>query len=253
MLLLSPNPPKPIGPALKAFLHWLMVNRWKYYPAALLGAVFLAGIAGAVNLVGLLSVSRAATSHMTGTVTTLSIAIADATFSEVQRLSILLLAFCSGATVSGFATGSSRLDFRKRYGFLMLIEGALLLIGEQFYATARPVYAEWFTAIACGLQNGMVTTISGAIVRTTHLTGIVTDLGVQFGRILRGEEWQLRRMLLHAGIFLGFLAGGILGALAYPDYGPRILIPVSVLLLCVGCSYFLLRSYFIGRLSRRPG
>lgn len=50
-------------------------------------------------------------------------------------------------------------------------------------------------AVACGMQNGMVTTWSGAVVRTTHFTGTITDTGLVIGHWLRyklnlKEEWE---------------------------------------------------------------
>ena len=68
-------------------------------------------------------------------------------------------------------------------------------------------------AMACGLQNAMATTFSGAVVRTTHLSGsMFTDLGIGLGHLLRGLPLQVRRLTLSGLIISGFLAGGVIGA-----------------------------------------
>ena len=59
-------------------------------------------------------------------------------------------------------------------------------------------------AMACGLQNAMVTTYSGALVRTTHLSGMFTDLGIGLGHLLRGLPLPVRRLSLSALIIGGF-------------------------------------------------
>lgn len=222
-----------------------MVFRRTHFPAVLAGAILLAGIAGIVNLVGLLSVTGIATSHMTGTVSALSFSLVAGKVLEIQRLVLIVLSFLLGAVISGFSTGSQRLDFRRRYGLLLILESTMLLAAERCYAFSFSMPAEALTAMACGLQNAMVTTVSGAVVRTTHLTGIVTDLGIQLGRLIRGEGWQPPQFFLHAGILSGFFLGGMAGAFAYSFLGSRVLLLAAGLLFVGGLLYFLLRRRII--------
>jgi uncharacterized membrane protein YoaK (UPF0700 family) len=70
-------------------------------------------------------------------------------------------------------------------------------------------------ACACGLQNAMVSTYSGAVVRTTHVSGMFTDLGIFLGHALRGLPVDSRRLRLCYLITSGFLCGGIGGAVAF--------------------------------------
>jgi hypothetical protein len=58
---------------------------------------------------------------------------------------------------------------------------------------------------------------SGAVVRTSHMSGIVTDLGTFLGQWLRGAAADFRRVRLHAALFAGFFGGGI----AYVVYRHR--------------------------------
>ncbi|WP_156312572.1 DUF1275 family protein [Marinagarivorans algicola] len=58
---------------------------------------------------------------------------------------------------------------------------------------------------ACGLQNALITIYSGAVIRTTHTTGIFTDLGIMLGSKLRGEPFDKRKALLFLVIICGLL------------------------------------------------
>lgn len=62
------------------------------------------------------------------------------------------------------------------------------------------------------MQNALATTYSGAIVRTTHLTGIFTDLGIMFGSVMHGQAFDKRKAILFGLIIGGFIIGGTSGA-----------------------------------------
>jgi uncharacterized membrane protein YoaK (UPF0700 family) len=75
----------------------------------------------------------------------------------------------------------------------------------------------------------MVSHYKGAIIRTTHLTGLLTDLGLNFGYLLRGLPVEKRRIILLLLILIGFLCGGILVTWLYPYLNLHtFLIPVFV-------------------------
>jgi uncharacterized membrane protein YoaK (UPF0700 family) len=71
-------------------------------------------------------------------------------------------------------------------------------------------------SIAMGLQNAMFTTFSSAVVRTTHVTGIATDIGLVVGYSIRNhfldrpyvDRWKL---LIYVPIWTSFFVGGIIG------------------------------------------
>ena len=83
--------------------------------------------------------------------------------------------------------------------------------------------------MACGLQNAMATSYSGAVIRTTHMTGIVTDLGIALGLLARGEPVDRRRMGLYLVLLAGFFAGGILGAAGFARFGYDMLLGPALL------------------------
>jgi uncharacterized membrane protein YoaK (UPF0700 family) len=76
-------------------------------------------------------------------------------------------------------------------------------------------YGIYLASCACGLQNAMASTYSGSAVRTTHVSGMFTDLGIYLGHALRGIPVDMRRLRLCIIIISAFLCGGIAGAMGF--------------------------------------
>ena len=82
---------------------------------------------------------------------------------------------------------------------------------------------------ACGLQNAMASTYSGAVIRTTHLSGMFTDLGISLGHALRGLPVDMLRLRLCFLIISAFFSGGVAGAFCFHRLGySTLLIPASL-------------------------
>ena len=119
-----------------------------------------------------------------------------------------------GAAISGYFLRSGALKLGRNYSALLMLEASLLVLAVYFL-TSDSVYGHYSASIACGLQNALATTYSGAVVRTTHVTGIFTDLGIMIGAKLRGEFFDNRKALLFLLIIVGFITGGALGAYGF--------------------------------------
>ncbi|HXE66260.1 MAG TPA: YoaK family protein [Rhodanobacteraceae bacterium] len=209
--------------------------RWVLY-----GGIVLAFIAGMINAAGYLGFRHQAITHMTGTTSLLGIAAADGDAGNLLHFGMVLLAFFAGCALSGFITGDSALRLGRRYGVALATESALLFIAVPLLH--RQVDAGlWLAAAASGLQNAMAGTFSGAVVRTSHVSGIVTDLGTFFGQWLRGAEVDLRRVKLYGALFSGFFCGGVASALAFPYWQERTLLAPAVLTGLVGIAYVIYR------------
>ncbi len=178
------------------------------------GAFLLALLAGSVNAVGLLGFSHQAVSHLTGTSSLLGLALADLALSNALHLLLTLMSFLAGAILSGLLITSTALKLGRHYGFSLLIEAALLVLAMLFLQRSSDL-GIYLASMACGLQNAMVTTYSGSIIRTTHLSGIFTDLGIMLGNRLRGIPINDRRLLLFILLISGFICGGIIGTLLF--------------------------------------
>ena len=184
----------------------LHLPRWVW-----IGAVALACVAGMVNVIGYLGFEHQAVSHLTGTTSLLGAALAHGDLRAVMHLWGMLIAFCLGAMLSGLIIQDQTLRLGRRYGAALALEALLLLVAIPLFKQEQ-IWGALLAATACGLQNAMVTTYSGAAVRTTHLSGMFTDLGIGLGHLLRGMPLQLRRLTLSGLIISGFLAGGVIGA-----------------------------------------
>jgi uncharacterized membrane protein YoaK (UPF0700 family) len=89
-----------------------------------------------------------------------------------------------------------------------------------------------------GLQNAVGSKTSGGSVRTTHMTGNITDLGMELGKMIywnrrsAGAPARVRhdrqRMKLAAGLVGMFVAGGTVGALGFKYVGFVFVIPLAV-------------------------
>jgi uncharacterized membrane protein YoaK (UPF0700 family) len=103
----------------------------------------------------------------------------------------------------------------------------------------------YLASAACGLQNAMTSTFSGAVVRTTHVTGIFTDLGIALGLMLRGKRPDKRRTLLYLTLIVGFLSGGIIGSLMFSAYGfDAMLFPATVCVTAAAAYAVFIRRLF---------
>ncbi len=182
------------------------------------GAWLLALIAGCVNVVGLLGFQQQAVTHLTGNTSLLGAALAAGDLAAARQFAALIVAFVAGCAISGFIIQDSTLQLGRRYGVALLL-GSILLFAAVPLLQAQSALGMYCAACACGLQNAMVSTYSGAVVRTTHVSGMFTDLGIFLGHGMRGLPVDARRLRLCVTVISGFLVGGCAGAYAFATLG----------------------------------
>lgn len=204
--------------------------RWVEY-----GAFVLAWVAGIINAVGLMGVEQQAISHLSGTATLLGSSIVGGAGSSLH-LAGVLLSFVMGASISGYFLSGTRLKLGRVYDFLLVLEGIMLLAAVYLLEMSLG-YGIFLASAACGLQNALATTYSGSVVRTTHVTGIFTDLGLMLGAKLKGQDFDRRRALLFLLIILGFLSGGSVGALLFVRYGFQTLVLPALVCFLLAAIY----------------
>jgi uncharacterized membrane protein YoaK (UPF0700 family) len=118
-------------------------------------------------------------------------------------------------------------------------------VWEHFFLEYRISSGHYFASAACGIQNALITTYSGAIIRTTHMTGIFTDLGLMIGSKLRGNKFDKRKSILFLLIISGFIFGGSIGAILYQTlFFKALIIPatMSIVLAMIYRFYLQYRS-----------
>ncbi|MBK1884390.1 DUF1275 domain-containing protein [Luteolibacter pohnpeiensis] len=192
------------------------------------GAWLLAFVAGMINVVGLLGFEHQAVTHLTGTTSLLAESIAIGKLPEIFRLLGVIGSFLAGAIASGFIIQDSTLNLGHRYGVALFLESALLALATLLLAQSSTA-GICLASAACGLQNAMASTYSGAVVRTTHVSGMFTDIGIFLGHLLRGLKPDYRRLFLYSLIISGFIMGGIAGAIAFHHFSYRTLwIPAAM-------------------------
>lgn len=155
---------------------------------------------------------------MSGTATIFSTDLAANEGRTAVHALLVLFAFFAGASLSGFIIRQSALQAGRRYGVALTCESALLFAAAHFLRGGSNS-GDYLAAAACGLQNALATTYSGAIIRTTHITGLITDLGIAVGHAGRRLHVDARLVLLQCVLVGGFVAGGILGALGFRVLG----------------------------------
>lgn len=199
----------------------------------------LALLGGGMNAFAILQFALTA-SHITGSITRIS---TDLIYNNMLHLEIMLSLVCSfflGAIVSGIIIGSGRdFELRKRYGDTFIFIGVLLKFID-YYIYGKLIFV-FVLAFALGIQNGLFIRYKGMVIRTTHMTGTVTDLGVVIGHYLRGNKDITWKIKYYAINILSFIIGGLIVALGFKYLGRGIINYISISYIFSGIYYFLLR------------
>jgi len=215
-----------------------------------IGGFTLAGVAGCINAVGFLGAHHQALTHMSGSVTNLAADLVRHEEPPGRHIALVIIFFFLGCVLSGMIIRHSALRVGRRYGVALCCESGLL-VAATYFLRHGAYSGDYLAAMACGLQNAMATSYSGAIVRTTHMTGIVTDLGIAIGLTARGERADWRRMRLYLLLLGGFFSGSALGAVAFGHFGYDTLLIPAVLTGITGAGYTLFKQ--VRRRSRAKG
>lgn len=208
----------------------------------------LAFIAGAMNAGGFLAIQQY-TSHMTGIVSMMAdgMAIGDYKFALAALGSLICFMFGSGISAV-LVNWARNHQLRSEYALPLVLEAILLLvfafIGERLHQQMG-LFVSVTVMLLCflmGLQNAIITKISKAVIRTTHVTGIVTDIGIELGKMfywnrtadkedanyVRGNR---AKIVLLTNLLIMFFVGGVAGAYAFKYFGFIATIPLAVVLL----------------------
>ena len=225
------SPPAPESPGNAARLRF----------ERLVLAMLLPLVAGIVNAVGFLELGSF-TSHMTGNTTKIGDDLANHDWEAASDALAMLGAFCFGALFSTLSVERAQRRDKARFFQPLLWELAALSVfaveRDNHPLSWQPFWIKELLCFAMGLQNALVTTMSDAVIRTTHLTGLLTDLSIEVGRLLSwswdwwvngvrpaaapqgfwralGQERDMRKLRLHAMVVGSFLLGAFIGPHLY--------------------------------------
>lgn len=202
----------------------------------------LAFIAGCVNAIGLLGFEHQSVSHLSGTATLLGTELLSHSFQAPLHLLGILLSFLGGAAISGFLLHGATLKLGRHYDTALVVESVMLCVSAWLLYSGS-FSGHFFASAACGLQNALATKYSGAIIRTTHVTGIFTDLGIMLGSVCRGQPLDRRKAKLFFYIIIGFVLGGTFGALMYAELVFKALLIPAALCLTLATLYRVLTKH----------
>jgi uncharacterized membrane protein YoaK (UPF0700 family) len=209
-----------------------------------LGSV-LAFVAGAANAGGFLAVGQY-TSHMTGILSSVADNLVLGQLVLAGAGAGAVLAFLLGAmTTAWLVNWGLRRELRSAYGLPLMLEASLLLVFGLFGAAISlftTVFLPLTVVLLCfimGLQNAVITKISRAVIRTTHITGLLTDFGIELGKLLyvnhhlghQPVRANRQRLRVHSQLIACFFLGGLAGALGFKYAGYISTVPLAALLL----------------------
>lgn len=214
---------------------------------AVIGGFLLACAGGCMNGFVLIHNLKPA-SHLTGTTTSLGFSIARYDVPEIIHAVLLITFFVCGSAISGMIVRNYHFKLGRRYGVTLLLETVVIVIAMNILELHN--YAGiYLVTFACGLQNAMVTTYSGAALRTTHVTGLFTDLGVQLGHALAGLHVEKKRVEIQLLLVIGFFLGGVFCGFAIGPLGRNVMLLPALITGLSGSVYFIYRisHYYRGK------
>ena len=238
--------------------------------------LLLAFNAGAINAGGFL-VLHMYTSHMTGFASQLADGLVLGNTTLLLNALGALLAFLTGAAVCAILVNWGRQHrLHSVYALPLLLEAALLLP----FGLMGAITLTWSTPFAVpltvlllafmmGLQNAVASKTSGGSIRTTHMTGNITDLGMELGKMLywnrrshhaaSAVHYDRPRMVTAGGLIGMFVLGGTVGALGFKYVGFVCVVPLAVLLLALSLPPLFrdvprspMLTRWLGRVGWRP-
>mmetsp|Transcript_9374 Transcript_9374/g.12297 ORF Transcript_9374/g.12297 Transcript_9374/m.12297 type:complete len:256 (+) Transcript_9374:139-906(+) len=183
-------------------------------PVLLVGLIggLLALTAGYLNAICLLFWDRSVT-HATGLLTKTSTNILMDSLTDFFINLLQLCCFLMGAITSSSMVGAHRKFVGGlQYSPVLAVMGTIMLVISLL--GVKGTAACLIVTFVAGMQNAMTTYFSGAIVRTTHVTGTLTDMGIEIAKIVRKIDERWWKVQVLTCFLLGFFFGGILGTLA---------------------------------------
>lgn len=190
-------------------------NKHNVWLASLLGVT-----AGFVNAAGFLAFS-VLTTNVTGHAALFAERLAMQDWKTARVVALWMFLFLAGAFISSLVVSRVGRNDRFSYALPIIIEILILnciaFSGSIYDGSliAKEIYAGSLL-FAMGMQNSLVSIVSGSVVRTTHLTGTFTDLGIELAQLIskrmHDAKSVLSRISLRMTIILFFLTGAVSGA-----------------------------------------
>lgn len=169
---------------------------------------------GYINAICLMSILKSPVGYVTGNLTLAGQSVEQGDFLLFGQVIGLVLCFLLGSIISGLVIKGQNFKIDRRYSVslilqLLFLSAAIILLYYKYYEAA------YCLSLIMGMQNAMTTHYGTALIRTTHMTGTTTDLGVLIARWIKGYSIEFWKMHLYLCLIAGFLLGAISGPLSY--------------------------------------
>lgn len=185
---------------------------------------------GLVNCVTFASFLHYPVGYVTGNITLAASLLVDSEYTLFLNVFSAILAFLLGAITTGFILPHNDLTRGYNYNLVLIIQILLVLISLGGLLLEIEA-AKYLLAIAMGMQNGITTFYGKSVIRTTHMTGTTTDLGIIIAQKLKGHKVQNWRFYIYLSLLCGFFLGSIIGMLSFKLIGYySLLISVAICL-----------------------
>lgn len=169
---------------------------------------------GYINSICLVSILKNAVGYVTGNLTVAGDSFEKGSYLLFLDLIVLVLCFLLGSIVSGFIVKGQNLARDHRYNMSIVLQMIFVFIAMLLlYFNHKE--AGYLLAVTMGMQNAMTTHYGTALIRTTHMTGTTTDLGILIARWIKEGSIETWKFSLYLSLILGFLIGAVVGAVFY--------------------------------------
>lgn len=190
--------------------------------------------AGYANILSIYTIGLPVT-HATGSLTNISYAIFEMNFEKAIMLITFITLFLVGGIISGFVFSEKEFGKGKSYGIILLVMGMAIAIIEYFIGNRYVMVS--LIAITSGVQNGLNITYNEVTIRTTHMTGYVSDIGRLIGLKLHGRKIENDKLLyLIFAVLMYFLGGVVAIVISLPEHGHNFY-EISILYIVAGLLY----------------
>ncbi len=226
----------------------------------LIGGCCLAFMSAAVNAGFLIQVGTSV-SHLSGDATNAAVNIVHrlgtGTYQEILpgepylqdalfNLLSAIIGFVAGAAVAGYFIHHPTLEISRPYGRSVSFIGTCLVV-SHFTMESVVILSVFASGVACGLQNALATHYRGIILRTTHITGLLTDLGSNLGMKLRGHLVPSWKIIVPGLLVLSFFIGACFGTVLVSILKTSFLLILAIMYLCGGMGWTLYKHLYLYR------
>lgn len=188
-------------------------------------------LAGAINICAIVLYGMTIT-HYTGNISNAAIAIGNGQILTHSKFLSYIILFFLGSVIAGLLSHEQKSDLRKYHSVIPILFGILILVVFKYFNSDVAILR--VLAFGMGIQNGICKKVDGVLVRTTHMTGYITDAAFSLVSILRGhseQAWKLRFYLI--SIF-AYFAGGLASLITIQMIGSWAIVVVAILYILHG-------------------